>query len=190
MYDAGLMTEPTGRPSDRAQHAAKSGLAANPRTRLIAAGVGAVVVLVVVLVLVLGDGNGPSSNGKTLGAINNTARLTSANNTALNQLHYYQGQVTACKASINCIEAADRTIGNQIHTYANYVGTVKATGSNQKVVQDALNTAQVTANIFEVLGDAQPTQSNYNKVLHHFDLTNQVQKLETAIQNLANVVGS
>jgi hypothetical protein len=58
------------------------------------------------------------------------------------------------------------------------------------VVQNALNTAQVTANIFEVLGDAEPTQSNYNTVLHHFDLQSQIQKLQTAINNLASAISS
>jgi hypothetical protein len=62
------------------------------------------------------------------------------------------------------------------------------TGGAGKVVSTALNTAQVTANTFEILGDAQPTHANYNQVLHHFDLQGQLGKLKTAINNLASAL--
>ncbi|HEY1826842.1 MAG TPA: hypothetical protein VGF87_02420 [Acidimicrobiales bacterium] len=185
------MTDPTEGPAHRAQHAAPSaGGSVARRRQLVLAGIVGVIVLVVVLVLVLGGSSPKNGAGQSLAATNNTVRLTSANNTALNQLNFYEGQVTACKKSITCIEKADRNIGNQIHTYANYVGTIKTTSADKTVVQDALNTAQVTANIFEVLGDAEPTQSNYNTVLHHFDLQSQIQKLQTAINNLASAISS
>ena len=50
-----------------------------------------------------------------------------------------------------------------------------------KVVTTTLNGAQNLANSFEILGDAEPTTANYNKVLGHFNISFAVTALKVNI---------
>ena len=111
----------------------------------------------------------------------------------LKQISTYETTASACtkkKKPIVCVEAADRKLGDQIHVYANYVGSLKQTGRAGRAIATALNTSQFTANTFEIIGDAQPTALNYIQVLHHFSLPNQLAKMRSAVNGLAAVLGS
>jgi hypothetical protein len=156
------------------------------RRRLIAGGAAAVLVGVVVLIVVLvSGGSNPAPSG--FGAANpgQATKASGANATALRQIDIYNAAVQKCGSKVVCVEAADRKLGDAIHVYANYLGSLSQSGGAGNTVRTALNTAQVTANTFEILGDAQPTQANYNQVLGHFDLPGQVSKLTKAINDLA-----
>jgi hypothetical protein len=147
-----------------------------------------VVIAVVVLIVVLAGGGSTPPSGFRAANPGKTTKVSGANTTALRQIDAYNSAVQNCGTNIVCVEKADRTLGDQIHVYANYIGSLSQTGGAGKVVSTALNTAQVTANTFEILGDAQPTHANYNQVLHHFDLQGQLGKLKTAINNLASAL--
>lgn len=54
---------------------------------------------------------------------------------------------------------------------------------------DARNAAQALANSMEILGDAQPTQSNYEQVLNTFDADAAIGRLQRAASNLNAALG-
>ena len=83
-----------------------------------------------------------------------------------------------------CLEHADLTLGNQVHAYANQLAVGKGFSAPQNDIVAARNSAQTLANSLEILGDAQPTQSNYNQVLNTFDLNGAIAQLRTDVQKL------
>jgi hypothetical protein len=143
-----------------------------------------VAVIVVIVVLVTGGGGGGTPTGFSAANPGQSSKVTGANGKALSEISTYRAAVQGCGSQTTCIEKADRTLGDQLHLYANYVGTLKQAGGASKVVSNALNTAQVTANTFEILGDAQPTAANYRQVLHNFNVQSQLDKLTSAINAL------
>ncbi|HEY1831922.1 MAG TPA: hypothetical protein VGG38_16940 [Acidimicrobiales bacterium] len=119
-----------------------------------------------------GSGAGSPSNSK----------VSAAGTTALNDLAHYQSTTAACHTKITCIESADRTAGNQIHTYANTLGELSSGQDSTRASNRALDAAQSLANSFEILGDAQATQANYDKVMGTFDLPKAIDTLKTDIR--------
>jgi hypothetical protein len=104
----------------------------------------------------------------------------------------YAATATACKSEPNpvvCLESADRTFGNQVHTYANLLAVGKGFSAPQKDIVTARNSAQTLANSLEILGDAQPTQANYNQVLNTFNLNAAIGQLRTNVQSLDGALG-
>jgi hypothetical protein len=192
------MTDPSATPAPveapasppaHARHAAPGGTSDVRRHRLIAGGAVAVAIgLVVLIVILVSGGGGPAPSGFTAANPGQATKASGANATALRQIDAYNTSRQHCGSNITCIEKADRTMGDGIHVYANYLGSLSQSGAAGKIVGTALNTAQVTANTFEILGDAQPTQANYNQVLAHFNLQGQVNKLTKAINDLAGVL--
>jgi hypothetical protein len=83
-----------------------------------------------------------------------------------------------------CVEAADRTLGGQVHTYANLLAVGRGFHAPANALTAARNSAQTLANSLEILGDAQPTQSNYNQVLNTFDLNGALEQLKSAVATL------
>ena len=70
-----------------------------------------------------------------------------------------------------CLEAADHTLGDKIHTYANLLARHEHASPRRAAdLTAALNAAQTLANSLEILGDAQPTQANYDQVLNTFNV--------------------
>jgi hypothetical protein len=99
----------------------------------------------------------------------------------------YGSKATSCKSATSpvvCLEGADRALGNQVHTYANLLAVGKGFTAPQNDIVAARNSAQTLANSLEILGDAQPTQSNYNQVLNTFDLNGAIAQLRAAVQKL------
>ena len=81
-----------------------------------------------------------------------------------------------------CLEAADRTLGGQIHAYANVLAVGHGFTAPRADLTDARNTAQTLANSLEILGDAQPTQANYNQVLNTFNVNSAISQLQGAVR--------
>ena len=52
------------------------------------------------------------------------------------------------------------------------------------------NEAQTLANSLEILGDAQPTQANYNQVLNTFNVNSAITQLQGDVTRLAGSLGS
>ncbi len=154
--------------------------------RLRIGGAVAALIVVVVVIVVLVGGSSPNQFDKANPG--QSAKVTSANAKALCEIDTYNAAIKACGSKIACIETANRKLGDEVHLYANYVGSLKQKGSTAKTIDTALNTAQITGNTLEILGDALPTKANYDQVLHHFDLAKQISSLRTAINNLAGVV--
>ncbi len=80
-----------------------------------------------------------------------------------------------------CLEAADRSLGGQIHTYANLLVVGHGFTAPPADRNTALYAAQTLANSLEILGDAQPTQANYDQVLNTFNVNAALSQLEGAV---------
>ena len=98
----------------------------------------------------------------------------------LSQMTGYASRAASCKSAsspVVCIEHADLTLGNEVHDYANTLAVGKGFKAPQSDIVNARNSAQTLANSLEILGDAQPTQSNYDQVLNTFNLDGRVLSL-------------
>jgi hypothetical protein len=137
-----------------------------------------------------GHATATTSSGGTIASSN--AQLKSAGTTMLAQLTKYNAQATACQTQstpVVCVEAADRTLGGQIHTYANLLAVGHGFSAPSGDLNAARNAAQILANSLEILGDAQPTQANYNQVLNTFNLSAALSQLRTTITTLSGQLG-
>jgi hypothetical protein len=104
----------------------------------------------------------------------------------------YASTAASCKSAsspVVCLEQADVTLGNQVHAYANVLAVGKGFSAPQDDIVTARNSAQTLANSLEILGDAQPTQSNYNQVLNTFDLNGAIAQVRVDVQKLDRALG-
>jgi hypothetical protein len=104
----------------------------------------------------------------------------------------YASTAAACKSAsspVVCLEHADIKLGNQVHAYANLLAVGKGFSAPQNDIVTTRNSAQTLANSLEILGDAQPTQSNYDQVLNTFDLNGAIAQLRGDVQKLDRAVG-
>ncbi len=104
--------------------------------------------------------------------------------TLQSNLTTYLSKANACKGQsspVVCLEAADRMLGGQIHDYANKLAGGGNFGAKAADVTAARNSAQLLANSMEILGDAQPSQANYNQVLNTFNVNDAISSLQTAV---------
>jgi hypothetical protein len=132
--------------------------------------------------------SGPGSGGSA----SSNSSLPGEGATVLSQMTAYESKAAACKSAsspVVCIEHADVTLGNQIHDYANKLAVGKGFTAPQNDIVSARNSAQTLANSLEILGDAQPTQSNYDQVLNTFDLNGAIAQLRTDVQKLDRALG-
>jgi hypothetical protein len=132
----------------------------------------------------------PSSGSSSQGSANTT--LAHADATLLDHLAAYESKAASCKSAsspVVCLEGADRALGGQVHDYANLLAIGKGITAPQSDVLAARNDAQTLANSLEILGDAQPTQSNYDQVLNNFNLNGAIGQLRGAAQKLNAAVG-
>jgi hypothetical protein len=132
--------------------------------------------------------SGPASGGS--GSAN--SGLQSGGAKVLSQMTSYSSTASSCRSAsspVVCLEHADRTLGNQIHAYANMLAVGKGFSAPQSDLVSARNSAQTLANSLEILGDAQPTQSNYNQVLNTFDLNGAIAQLRGDVQKLDRALG-
>ena len=135
-------------------------------------------------------GSGPSSGGGSSASAD--ASLQKAGSTLLANLRTYKAQAARCKSAPNpvvCLEAADRTLGGQIHDYANLLAVGHGFHAPQADLVGARNAAQTLANSMEILGDAQPTQSNYDQVLNTFNVNSAISQLQGAVERLDSALG-
>jgi hypothetical protein len=127
-------------------------------------------------------GNRGSSSGPTP-----DAKLKEAGHTVLSQIAAYDAATEFCATQptkVACVESADRTLGGQIHTYANLLALGGGFTAPSSELASARNSAQTLANSLEILGDAQPTQANYEQVLNTFNLDGALEQLKSAIGTL------
>jgi hypothetical protein len=142
-----------------------------------------------VLLVLASCGSGTGSGTSPGGA---DASLKSADTTVLAAMTRYAAKVNLCKAAsspVVCLEAADRTLGNQIHTYANLLAVRHGFSAPQDDVTTARNSAQTLANSLEILGDAQPTQANYDQVRNTFDVNAAIAQLQRAVSKVHHSIG-
>ncbi len=132
------------------------------------------------------SGPGPTGSGSA------NSSLQSDGATVLAQMTAYAAKAASCKSAsspVVCLEHADLTLGNQIHDYANMLAVGKGFNAPQNDIVSARNSAQTLANSLEILGDAQPTQANYNQVLNTFDLNGAIAQLRADVQKLDRALG-
>ena len=133
-----------------------------------------------------------SSGGSGSGTESSDAKLQSAGTLVEHQLARYQRTAQTCQTAsspVVCVEAADRTLGGQIHTYANLLAVGRGFTAPAGVLATARNDAQTLANSLEILGDAQPTQANYDKVLNTFDLNGAIGQMHKAVARVNAALG-
>ncbi len=132
-----------------------------------------------------GSGSGGSSQSAD-------ASLDGAGGTVQSAMTHYLAAVRGCKDQSNpvvCLEAQDVELGNKIHTYANLLAVGHGFTAPQADVSAARNAAQTLANSLEILGDAQPTQANYDQVLNTFNVNAAITQLQGDVTKLRDAVG-
>jgi DMSO/TMAO reductase YedYZ molybdopterin-dependent catalytic subunit len=138
-----------------------------------------------------GSGSGSGSGGSAGSGSANSA-LQSDGAKLLSQMAAYASTAASCKSAttpVVCLEHADVTLGNQVHAYANMLAVGKGFSAPQNDVVSTRNSAQTLANSLEILGDAQPTQANYDQVLNTFDLNGAIAQLRGDVQKLDRSLG-
>ncbi len=88
-----------------------------------------------------------------------------------------------------CLEAADHTLGDKIHAYANLLAGHHHFTAPRADLTTTLNAAQTLANSLEILGDAQPTQANYDQVLNTFNINSAITQLQGDVTTLGGSLG-
>ncbi len=140
-----------------------------------------------------GTGAPGGSSARTTTPRQAGAALVAADKTVQSAMTTYFAQAGACanqSSPVVCLEAADHTLGDAIHTYANLLAahhTFKVSGTD---LSTTLNAAQPLANSLEILGDAQPTQANYDQVLNTFDVKAAITQLQGDVTNLGASIGT
>jgi hypothetical protein len=134
-------------------------------------------------------GSGSSSPGSSASS---NSSLQGADAKLLTNISDYEAKASSCKSASNavaCLEKADVDLGNEVHTYANLLAVGKGFTAPQGDVLAARNDAQTLANSLEILGDAQPTQANYNQVLNTFNIDAAITALQGDVSTLAGSLG-
>ncbi len=129
-----------------------------------------------------GTGAGSSSSSESP-----DARLANAGTTVQKHITTYLAtaqQCTRASSPVVCLEKADRTLGGQIHDYANVLAVGHGFSAPAADLSAARNAAQLLANSLEILGDAEPTQANYDQVLNTFNVNTAISTLKSAVATL------
>ena len=146
--------------------------------------------LVLVPLVLASCGSGTGSGGAPRSA---DASLKAADSAVRTAMTAYAAKVDQCRAApspVVCLETADRTLGNQIHTYANLLAVGRGFSAPRGALAVARNAAQTLANSLEILGDAQPTQANYDQVRNTFDVSAAITALQRAVSAVQHSLGS
>jgi hypothetical protein len=136
------------------------------------------------LPLVLAACSSGSGAGSSQAANNS---LESADRTVQSAMSGYLAGAQRCKTQTDpvvCLEAADRTLGNQIHSYANLLAVGHGFTAAQPELSAARDAAQTLANSLEILGDAEPTQANYDQVRNTFNVDSAISQLRHDVDTL------
>jgi hypothetical protein len=135
---------------------------------------------------------GSGAGGGSTAAQSADAGLKVAGDKVTAQMSAYLSTAQACSKKPNpvvCLEAADRTLGNQVHDFANLLATGHGFTAPPADLAAARNTAQTLANSLEILGDAQPTQANYDQVRNTFNVTSAIHQLHDAVAKVQRESG-
>ena len=97
--------------------------------------------------------------------------------------------VIAASKAVVCVEAADRTLGAQVHRYANVLAVGHGFTAPAADLTTTRNASQTLANSLEILGDAQPTQANYDQVRNTFDVNGAITALQKAVAKVDSELG-
>jgi hypothetical protein len=155
-------------------------------------------VLVPLVLALAGCSSGGGSPSPQAGTTDGTtpqqadAALESSGKTVQSAMQLYLAAVGGCAqkpSPVVCLEAADHTLGDKIHAYANLLARHEPFTAPRADVTAALNSAQTLANSLEILGDAQPTQANYNQVLNTFNVNSAITALQGDVTTLAASLG-
>lgn len=117
------------------------------------------------------------------------ASLPSASATVQTAMRQYLSTVAGCKSAsspVVCLESADRNLGGKIHNFANVLAVGHGFTAPANDLAAARNAAQTLANSLEILGDAEPTQSNYDQVLNNFNVASAIAHLQSAVRKLGS----
>ena len=134
-----------------------------------------------------GSGSAPTASGTT-----GDAALGVAGTKVQTALSSYLAAVPACAQQpkpVVCVEAADRTLGAEVHSYANVLAVGRGFSAPAADLTATRNAAQTLANSLEILGDAQPTQTNYDQVRNTFDVNGAVTALRHAVTKVDGELG-
>ena len=104
----------------------------------------------------------------------------------------YLTEVAGCAkggSPVVCLEEADHKLGDEIHDYANVLATGHGFSAPRTELSTTLNEAQLLANSLEILGDAQPTQANYDQVLNTFNINSAITQLQGDVSTLTGSLG-
>ena len=129
-----------------------------------------------------GGDSPPSANGS----------LKNATSTVQSAMKSYLADVGGCAKQarpVVCLEAADHKLGDQIHTYANLLAVGRGFTAPQADLEATRDAAQTLANNLEILGDARPTQANYDRVLNTFNVKSAITQLQSDVTNLGASLG-
>jgi hypothetical protein len=143
------------------------------------------------LVLVLAGCS--SGGGGSGGTTSPDTSLRNAGAKVQSAMKSYLTEVGGCakqSSPVVCLEAADHKLGDAIHTYANVLATGHGFTAPRADQTATLNEAQLLANSLEILGDAQPTQANYNQVLNTFNENSAIAQLQGDVTKLAGALGT
>jgi len=95
------------------------------------------------------------------------------------------GDCTKQASAVVCLEAADHQLGDKIHAFANVLAGHHHFNVPHTDLSTTLNAAQTLANSLEILGDAQPTQANYDQVLNSFNVNSAITQLQGDVATLS-----
>lgn len=141
-------------------------------------------------VLLVSCGGGGSGSGASSSSPD--ARLARADATVQAAASRYLHAAHACTTAsspVVCLEKADLAFGDAVHRYANVLASGQGFGAPRHDLTTARDRAQTLANSLEILGDAQPTQANYNQVLNNFDLPHAISRFQQAVSELDHALG-
>ena len=147
--------------------------------------------LVPLVVVLAGCSSGGSGSGGTT-TTSPDASLEGADASVQSAMTSYTSKVAGCakqSSPVVCLEQADLKLGDKIHVYANVLATGHAFTAPRADQTTTLNEAQLLANSLEILGDAQPTQANYNQVLNTFNVNSAITQLQGDVTTLAGSLG-
>ena len=120
------------------------------------------------------------------------ATLKSADTTVQSAMQSYLAAVSACakdSSPVVCLEKNDLDLGNKMHKYANVLAVGHGFPASESDLTTTRDAAQTLANSLEILGDAQPTQANYDQVLNTFNVNSAITALQGDVAALGNSLG-
>lgn len=150
------------------------------------------VVLAPLVVVLAGCGSSGGGGSGASQAASARASLKGANASVQTAMQTYLAHVAGCakeSSPVVCLETADKSLGNKIHDYANLLAEGHGFPVPSASLTKTRDAAQTLANSLEILGDAQPTQANYNQVLNTFNVNAAVTQLQSDVTALGHAIG-